>query len=1052
MAINLNDCNQLCFGCIKKYKKKHDIKTGESFEVDCKGIPAEYVPSEILSTFSESDKDSATALFDPVTWAAKTLDWHCIDPDGSVWKRKNPEEYYEWIEKHPGEPILNKSRYHRPYQAELLRCTSPQIVSRIGRQAGKTESLIIKILYNLFTKPGRGQDEGFKIILITPFQAQIDLIFERLNTLIKSSTLTQNSIKRSVKAPVYTLELHNSSLVRGFSCIAGTRIVTKNGIVPIEQITTKDLVLSKNTNNILEFLPVSYVFAPNYKDVFKVILNDGHTVTVSNDHPFWTKNGWKKLKELKAGDQVASVNDYHFDNSINEVDDLSYLFGLILGDGNITNCTLADGGPRFTSKNPLIQKSFEDVLARLNIDYRFQFHSKTESKEYTVRKRTFVKNTRPQDRPLTSLSNLIYKYRLNGCSSFNKFIPLELLNGNASVRLGLLKGLLETDGFLLSSGEIGFCSVSKELAYQVGELLNTFGIRSTIRLKKQKGKKIPINTEQRIVSCNYDLYELNIRSKIYVKKLLNLIDLSNKKNTFAKCFNSVADINQTIESDISFSKIRSIEFLGKDTTYDISVGDGTNNFIANGILLHNTAGTKSGGNADSVRGQTGHMLIFDEADYLAAGDIDSSLAIITNNPGSTVWMSSTPTGRRERFYQTCLSRQWKEFHYPSHANPMFGEQMDKIFKEQLTAIGYRHEILAEFGEQEEGVFQNSYVQAARYPFEYRQYQYNRSWLYTVGVDWNDTKNGTTIAVLGLDPSRNKFVLVDKYIVSREGWTQLTACQKIAEVNRLWKPMSIYVDAGFGSTQYEVLRKFGFDALGDPTKGPMHPDAKIPYVLKQYDFGSRIDTRDIFTGLPMKKEAKPFLVESAMRRFEAQDIEIPESDEDLEKQLLSYVIDRITPTGRPVYKASDESIGDHFLDAVMLSIVAFVLESTPIGKPRMDSSIAFTGYFGEGKSNILEDGGLVIRPDVKQKTTEEKNRHRPDSRSIGEEKTSLLKSQKELPANHVSRDTKPGIWNWNGFLRDEPKPKTRTLSEAEADARKRQGLSPLRGSKPRRKNI
>lgn len=142
MSIDLNQCNQLCFGCIKKYKKKHDLKTGESFEVDCKGIPAEYVPSEILSTFSESDKDSATALFDPVTWAAKTLDWHCIDPDGSVWKRKNPEEYYEWIEKHPGEPILNKSRYHRPYQAELLRCTSPQIVSRIGRQCLQKDEYI----------------------------------------------------------------------------------------------------------------------------------------------------------------------------------------------------------------------------------------------------------------------------------------------------------------------------------------------------------------------------------------------------------------------------------------------------------------------------------------------------------------------------------------------------------------------------------------------------------------------------------------------------------------------------------------------------------------------------------------------------------------------------------------------------------------------------------------------------------------------------------------------------------------------------------------------
>jgi replicative DNA helicase len=683
MAIDLNQCDQACFGCIKGYKKKHELKKGQSFDIACKGIPKEFVPDYILSGLKEEERNAALSILDPVTWAAQVLDWHCIDPDGEVWKRKNPDEYWDWLEAHPNTPILGKSRYHRPYQAEMLRCSSKNKVFRIGRQAGKTESIAVSILYHLFTKPGIAAADGFKIILITPYQSQIDLVFERLLGLIRSSPILNNSIRRSVKAPVYTLELHNSSIIRGF-----------------------------------------------------------------------------------------------------------------------------------------------------------------------------------------------------------------------------------------------------------------------------------------------------------------------------------------------------------------------------------TAGTKSGGNAEAVRGQHGHMLVFDEADYLSSGDMDAALSIVTNYPNASVWMSSTPSGKREKFYQTCLMKDWKEFHYSSQVNPMWDERLETLFRNQLTEIGYKHEVLADFGEQEEGVFQNVYVQAAREDYEYGQYSYHHSWTYTIGVDWNDTKNGTTIAVLGWHPGRNKFVLVDRHIVSRDGWNQLAACQKVAEMNRIWKPISVYLDAGFGGTQYEVLRKFGFDSRRDPTRGAGHPDSRIPDILKQFDFGSKVETRDLFTGQPMKKDAKPFLIESAVRRFEAGDIAIPRSDESLEAQLLGYIIDRITPTGRPVYKANDETVGDHLLDAVMLSIMAFTMELTPIGKPKYESHVVFSGRMGERIDPEIGKGDTVIHADRSHMNSKEKDKRRPGmSRTETMEQQSLFRGQGDLPANHTHRESSVGVWRWDGFGYDKPKPKVRTLREAENDARKRMGLAPVRrGGIPRRKNI
>jgi replicative DNA helicase len=680
VVLNLNNCDKACFGCIKNYASKHSLKKEDKFKIPCDGIPKDSIPLSLFQSMDDGDRATAEGLFDPVVWARDSIDWHCLDEDGEIWKRKNPEEYHAWLEKNPGIDIRGNSRYHRPYQATMLRCTSKRKVFRIGRQAGKTESLVVSILFNMFNKPGIPSGEGFKVIVITPYQSQIDLIFTRLMQLINGSAVLQNSIKRHVKSPIYTIELHNGSIVRGF-----------------------------------------------------------------------------------------------------------------------------------------------------------------------------------------------------------------------------------------------------------------------------------------------------------------------------------------------------------------------------------TAGTKSAGNAEAVRGQTGNMLVFDEADYLSAGDMDAAMSIITNHPNATVWMSSTPSGKRERFYDTCLSTRFKEFHYPSNVNPLWNQELEADFREALTALGYTHEVDAEFGEQEQGVFQNAYVQAAKKPYRYGDYEQYHSWIYTVGVDWNDTKNGTTINVLGFNPNNNNFYVVDRHVVSRDGWTQLAACNKIAEINRLWLPKVIYVDAGFGATQLEVLRKFGWDSLRDSSKGPNHPDAALRTIVKPYNFGSKIDTHDLFTKQPTTKHAKPFLVEQTVRRFEAGDLSFPETDDKLEAQLLGYIVARVTPTGNPVYEAGNATAGDHALDALMLSIVAFALEITPLGKPKYSSYFAFSGQFGEKTDAIIHKGDTVIKTDSPTSKRQREQSRPTNNRSEMMEQQSLF-SRESLPANHMHNDNQTGIWKWEGFNRDAPRPKVRTLQQAENDARQRRGISPKRTSRPRRKNI
>ena len=87
----------------------------------------------------------------------------------------------------------------------------------------------------------------------------------------------------------------------GTSCFApGTLVITKEGKKPIEQVNKNDLVLCfnektkkkeyKSALNVLRF--------DNNKRTVKLYLNNGKTITATEDHEFYYKGGWVSLKHL----------------------------------------------------------------------------------------------------------------------------------------------------------------------------------------------------------------------------------------------------------------------------------------------------------------------------------------------------------------------------------------------------------------------------------------------------------------------------------------------------------------------------------------------------------------------------------------------------------------------------------------------------------------------------------------------------------------------------------------------------------------------------------
>lgn len=142
--------------------------------------------------------------------------------------------------------------------------------------------------------------------------------------------------------------------------------------------------------------------------------------------------------------------------------------------------------------------------------------------------------------------------------------------------------------------------------------------------------------------------------------------------------------------------------------------------FANGSAI---IGFTTGNDAASVRGQKADWLYLDEVDYMDDVCFDAVTAIAAERADIGITMSSTPTGKRSHFYKACMDKAmgYKEHYHPSTHNPNWGPQMEGEFKAQLTEQAYVHEILAEFGTQEAGVFPKNKLDEA---LEVEYYAYN----------------------------------------------------------------------------------------------------------------------------------------------------------------------------------------------------------------------------------------------------------------------------------------------------------------------------------------
>lgn len=367
-------------------------------------------------------------------------------------------------------------------------------------------------------------------------------------------------------------------------CLVGDSLIsTPEGYKRIDAMEKGDVVYTLDLNS-LKFVKSKIM---NWKKtgvrtVYRLLTDDFREVRATDNHPFLKiqkrdgfsvyETEWCRLDQLKEGDLIAVQSELPDDGksmvidykpkgrllnvpfSIKETDeDLMWLLGAYLGDGCMEIDCHTGKGRRIDLAIPIDDKAYprlEKVLTGMGLNY-------SQSKNgVTVRIGS------------TYMTELFRHLGFTGVAK-TKTIPNWIYDLPLRQKLAFVEGYLDTDGHIRKKmtkkgrmyGQLTFACVSEELLKQMKLLMISCGLEP---------KKITTYIKER---------------KLYKGKL----------KEYKTCYMSMnLDVNLDIirnktgvRNHFRFIKIRGISKLGKEAVYDIEVAGG-HNFVANGILVHNS--------------------------------------------------------------------------------------------------------------------------------------------------------------------------------------------------------------------------------------------------------------------------------------------------------------------------------------------------------------------------------------------------------------------------------------------------------------------------------
>ena len=229
---------------------------------------------------------------------------------------------------------------------------------------------------------------------------------------------------------------------------------------------------------------VSGIFPQGLKPVYRVTFSDGRSTRCCGEH-LWKVyyREWDDARVLSTERVLAMLRTQRYQHRL-WVDTVSgdfghteelpldpWVLGALLGDGRLS------GGLVFSTADEemlsrLQARTGDDFVQRAAGGYDWRIVQTGGSH----RKGRYGVHPNALKESLKSLG-------LWGLKSEQKFIPPPYLTASRQARLDLLRGLLDTDGWVERWGSMRFCSSSDQLARDVVELVRSLGGWCTIRSK-----------------------------------------------------------------------------------------------------------------------------------------------------------------------------------------------------------------------------------------------------------------------------------------------------------------------------------------------------------------------------------------------------------------------------------------------------------------------------------------------------------------------------------------------------------------------------------------
>jgi phosphate starvation-inducible PhoH-like protein len=241
-----------------------------------------------------------------------------------------------------------------------------------------------------------------------------------------------------------TIEVAPLAYMRGRSQPYDRQVLTPDGFRPIGNLRVGDLVIGSNGLP----TPVLGVYPRGRREVFRVSTQDGASTLCCGEHLWAVATGddrrrGKPLRVLETREMLGQLRAAHYHRfelpllshpvefPPREVPLDPYALGLLLGDGYLAAKT-----PVFTTTDAELVSALDHSLEGIDVRHRGGLH-------YLLRRTAAVPGALRVANPVMAA---LRELSLAGTRSATKFVPEPYLHNSSAVRLGVLQGLLDSDG------------------------------------------------------------------------------------------------------------------------------------------------------------------------------------------------------------------------------------------------------------------------------------------------------------------------------------------------------------------------------------------------------------------------------------------------------------------------------------------------------------------------------------------------------------------------------------------------------------------------------